>query len=71
MFYPLTVYFSMQGLAVVGVFIQFQDFPSCFGVNEGVEHADMQCSYYVSMSGLHTGEDRTSIFVVAAEIIEL
>jgi hypothetical protein len=47
------------------------DFPSCFGVNDGVEHADMQRSECVSMSGLHTGEDRTLISVVAGEIIEL
>jgi hypothetical protein len=26
--------------------------PSCFGVNEGVEYAGMQCSYCVSMSEL-------------------
>jgi hypothetical protein len=30
--------FFMQVLAVVGVFIQFQDFPSCFGVNDSMEH---------------------------------
>jgi hypothetical protein len=29
------------------------DFPSCFGVNDGIEHAGMQCSYCMSMSGLH------------------
>jgi hypothetical protein len=39
MFYTLMVYSSTKGLVVVGVFIQFQDFPSCFGVNDGVEHA--------------------------------
>jgi hypothetical protein len=39
MFYTLMVYSSTKGLAVVGVFILFQDFPSCFGVNDGVEHA--------------------------------
>jgi hypothetical protein len=47
------------------------DFPSYFGVNDGVERADMQRSECVSMSGLHTGDDRTSISVVAAEILEL
>jgi hypothetical protein len=31
----------------------------------------MQRSEFVSMSGLHTGKDRTSISVIAAEIIEL
>jgi hypothetical protein len=44
------------------------DFPSCFGVNDGVEHAGMQCSYCVSMSGLHKGQDRTSIPVIAAKV---
>jgi hypothetical protein len=39
MFYTLMVYSSTKGLAIVGVFILFQDFPSCFGVNDGVEHA--------------------------------
>jgi hypothetical protein len=34
MFYTLMVYSSTKG-----VFILFQDFPSCFGVNDGVEHA--------------------------------
>jgi hypothetical protein len=29
------------------------DFPSCFGVKGGVEHADVQLDYYVSRSGLH------------------
>jgi hypothetical protein len=38
-FYMLMVYSSTKGQAVVGVFILFQDFPSCFGINEGVEHA--------------------------------
>jgi hypothetical protein len=33
------------------------DFPSCFGVNDGIEHPGMQCSYCVSMSGLHRGQD--------------
>jgi hypothetical protein len=60
MFYPLTVYSCMKGLAVVGVLYSFKidiDFPSCFGVNDGIEHAGMQCSYCVSMSGLHKGQD--------------
>jgi hypothetical protein len=39
MFYPLMVYSCMKCQFVVGVFILFQDFPSCFGVNDGVEHA--------------------------------
>jgi hypothetical protein len=39
MFYTLMVYSSMKGQFVVGVFILFQDFPSCFGVNDGIEHA--------------------------------
>jgi hypothetical protein len=39
MFYTLMVYSSTKGQAVVGVFILFQKFPSCFGVNDGVEHA--------------------------------
>jgi hypothetical protein len=46
-------------------------FRRVLGVNDGIEHAGMQCSYCVSMSGLHTGEDRTSISFVAPEIIEL
>jgi hypothetical protein len=60
MFYPLTVYSSMKGIAVVGVFICFKidiDFPSCFGVNDSVEHAIVQCRYCVSMSPLHNGQD--------------
>jgi hypothetical protein len=59
MFYPLTVYSSMKGLAVVGFLYSFKidiDFPLCFGVNEGIEHVGMQCSYCVSMSGLHKGQ---------------
>jgi hypothetical protein len=39
MFYTLMVYSSTNGLAIVGVFILFQDFPSCFGVNDDIEHA--------------------------------
>jgi hypothetical protein len=39
MFYTLMVYSSTKGQFVVGVFIPFQDFPSCFGVNDGIEHA--------------------------------
>jgi hypothetical protein len=39
MFYTLMVYSSTKGQAVLGVFIRFQDFPSCFGVNDGIEHA--------------------------------
>jgi hypothetical protein len=38
MFYTLVVYSSTKGLAVVSVFILFQNFPSCFWVNDGVEH---------------------------------
>jgi hypothetical protein len=38
MFYTLMVYSSTKGQAVLSVFILFQDFPSCFGVNDGVEH---------------------------------
>jgi hypothetical protein len=34
----------------------------------GVEHADMQHSECVSMSGLHKSQDRTSISIIAAEI---
>jgi hypothetical protein len=33
------------------------EFPLCFGVNDGVEHAGMQCSYCVSISGLQKGQD--------------
>jgi hypothetical protein len=64
MFYPLTVYIFMKDLAVVGVFIQFQndiDFPSCFVVNDGIEHGGMQCSDCVSMSGLQYGRDSCHI----------
>jgi hypothetical protein len=68
MFYRLTVYSSTNGLAVVGVFIQFQDFPSCFGVNDGIKTVGMQRNECVSMSGLHKSQDRTSISVIAAEI---
>jgi hypothetical protein len=60
MFYPLTVYSYMKGLAIVGVLYSFKidiDIPSYFGVNDGIEHAGMQCSYCVSMSGLHKGQD--------------
>jgi hypothetical protein len=40
MFYTLMAYSSLtKGQAVVGVCILFQDFPSSFGVNDGVEHA--------------------------------
>jgi hypothetical protein len=35
----MMVYSSTKGQFVVGVFILFQDFPSCFGVNDGIEHA--------------------------------
>jgi hypothetical protein len=38
MFYTLVVYSSTKDI-VVGVFILFQDFLSCFGVNDGGEHA--------------------------------
>jgi hypothetical protein len=60
--YPLTVYSSMKGLAIVGLVFLYCfkidiDFPSCFGVNDGFEHAGMQCRYCVSMSGLHKGQD--------------
>jgi hypothetical protein len=39
MFYTLMVYSSTKGQFVVGVFILFQDFTSCFGVNDSIEHA--------------------------------
>jgi hypothetical protein len=59
-FYPLTVYSSTKGLAVVGVFIQFQNrhwLSSCFGANDGIEHGGMHPSDCVSMSGLHNGQN--------------
>jgi hypothetical protein len=46
MFYMLMVYSSTKGQFVVGIFILFQDFPSCFGVNDVIEHA--ACSVAIS-----------------------
>jgi hypothetical protein len=39
MFYTLMVYSSVKDQFVVGFFILFQDFPSCFGVNDSIEHS--------------------------------
>jgi hypothetical protein len=41
---------------------------TCFGVNDGVEHAGMQYSYCVSMSGLHKGQE---ICHVSRDIVTL
>jgi hypothetical protein len=37
------------------------DFPSCFGVNDGIEHGGMQRSECVSMLGLQYGRDSCHI----------
>jgi hypothetical protein len=71
MFYPLTVYSSTKDLATVGILYSFTidiDFPSCFGVNDCIEHGGMECSDCVSMSGPHNGQDFGHI---APEILTL
>jgi hypothetical protein len=60
MFYSLTVYFSTKGIAVVGVFIQFQNWHRLSLIFWGKwRHRTwgIQCSDCVSMSGLHNGQD--------------
>jgi hypothetical protein len=66
MFYPL-IYFCKQ----VRVFKQFEidiDFPSCFGVNDGVKHAE----WCVTITCLYMGYIRveTEHLVIAADIFE-
>jgi hypothetical protein len=40
------------------------------GVNDDVEHTELQHNNYVSISGLRSGEDRMSIYVIVAEIFK-